>query len=243
MTPVSLRKHRPVLGILGGLPLLCAVAAQALAADSAEQCIVGDRAIGCVSERAIIELTAARKDAGTLKQSVQDKLGSGQCRVFDYGARVQVASAHGNERTQVRLHGEKTLYWIPSSWARPITECEGTRSAAALHQKLGLPDASSQPADADERISSRADARAPAELRWDDADDYDDRYHDDRYDDDRDNDHRYRNERYSDSDNRYDGDHDDGDQSVRDRGRRPPPTLSRPLPSSRYAHRSDPNRQ
>ena len=243
MTPSCARKRHPVLQILGTLALLSAAAAQALAADPTEQCIVGDRAIGCVSERAVIELTAARKDAAALKQSVQDKLASGQCRMFDYGARVQAVTAHGNERTQVRRHGEKTLYWIPASWARPVAECEGAQSAAALHQKLGLPDASSQPADADERISSRADARAPAELRWDDGDDYDDRYHDDRYDDDRDNDHRYRNEGYSDSDNRHDGDHDDGDQSVRDRGRRPPPTLSRPLPSSRYAHRSDPNRQ
>ena len=242
MTPYSARKRHPVLQILGCLPLLSAAAALALAADPTEQCIVGDRAIGCVSERAIIELTTPRKDAAALKQIVRDKLASGQCRMFDYGARVQAVTTQANERTQVRRHGDKTLYWIPASWARPVTECEGAKSAAVLHQKLGLPDAGSQPADADESISSRADARAPAGPGWDDGRYADVRYDDDRYDDDRVNDHRYRNERYSDSDNRYDGDHD-GDQRARDSGRRPPPALSRPLPSSRYAHRSDPNRQ
>jgi len=188
----------------------CALAASAAAPGEGEQCIVGDHAIGCSSERAIVELTMPRKDAGALQRLLQDKLASGQCRLFDYGERVQVTSSQGSERMQIRRPGDKSSYWIAASWARPAADCDGTRSASALHHKLGVPDLPAEPADADdrdpsfaaERVRSFADQRTAPGQYWNDGDEDDDG-----------DDARYSHDR-----------------------RRPPPLASRPLPSSRYAH-------
>jgi hypothetical protein len=217
MARCNLPKRRARLRILCSSAAIFTAAASAATPAAVEQCIVGDGAIGCVSERAIVELTTPRKDAGTLQQLVQDKLASGQCRLFDYGERVQLTSTQGSERTQIRRPGDKASYWIAASWSRPATDCDGTRSAAALHQKLGLPAAHAEQSSADERdpaladervpsfsdarIRSFADERAAPRHHWDDDD-------------------------ASDDDARY---ADDG-------SRRPLPLPSRPLPSSRYAH-------
>ena len=147
-------------------------AAQSVASDPAEQCIVGDHAIGCLSERSIAELTTPHKDAGALQQLVQDKIASGQCRLFEFGERVQVTSAHGSERTQIRRAGDKAPYWIASSWSRPAAECDGVPSAAALHRKLGLPDTPRRFVDDDERIETLSDARQSPAQRWNDDDEF-----------------------------------------------------------------------
>ncbi len=224
--PRTTRPKRPVRARLLLAPVaICAAAARAASQDPADQCIAADHAFGCVSERSIIELTAPRKDAGTLQQLVQDKLASGQCRLLDYGERVQVTSAHGSERTQVRPRGAQASYWIPSSWARPATECEGTPSASALHQKLGLPDERRHEPDDDSRVTTFTDQRTPP-PRWDD----DERPGDARYEARRDA------ERYGYEDRRYE---QDEERYADSRSDRPPPGPSRPLPSSRYAHRCD----
>ena len=195
----------------------CALAAFAASPDPGEQCIVGDHAIGCTSERAIVELTMPRKDAGALQQLVRDKLASGQCRLFDYGERVQVTSTEGSERTQVHVSGDHAAYWIPASWSRPAAECDGTRSAAALHRKLGVADALAQASDAGERGPSFDDGRASA-------------FSDTRV-------RSFADERVA-SQRRWDDDDggDDDERFVDDRARRPPPLPPRALPSSRYAH-------
>ncbi len=235
--PRTTRPKRPVRARLLLAPVaICAAAARAASQDPADHCIAAAHAIGCVSERSIIELTAARKDAGTLQQLVQDKLASGQCRLLDYGERVQVTSTHGSERTQVRPRGAQASYWIPSSWARPATECEGTPSASALHQKLGLPDERRHEPDDDTRVTTFTDQRTPP-PRWDDDDERrGDARHDARRDADRPDGYRRDAERYEYEDRRYEQDEERYADSPSDR---PPPGPSRPLPSSRYAHRCD----
>jgi hypothetical protein len=164
-------------------PLLLCAATHAALADTTEQCIVADHAIGCVSERAIVELTT-RHDGSTLPQLVQDRLASGQCRAFDYGERVRRTASHGDDLVQVRRAGEKAAYWIPAAWSHPASDCADTPTAAALHRKLGLPDTTPQPqpSDEDERIASFAEAYALPPRT--DGDEYgDDRYGDAGYDD------------------------------------------------------------
>lgn len=167
----SILRHRRARRVIAAA-LLTFAAWHACAAepdkDPKDQCIVGDGAIGCASERSLIEITTRRKDANALKELVQGKLASGQCRLFDYGERVQAITAHGTDRTLVRRNGDKTPYWIAASWSRPAAECEGTPTAASLHQKLGLPGAAPQrdPADetaglADARSAPYRDARVP----------------------------------------------------------------------------------
>lgn len=260
-------KRRARLRILCAPIALCGVTALAATPEpSAEQCIVGDHAIGCASERSIIELTTPRKNANGLQELVQDKLASGQCRLFDYGERVQVTSTHGNERTQIRRPGDKTSYWIASSWSRPATECQGTPTASALHQKLGLPDAPKQQADADEGAPSFADERAApsdqplppfanvrtppfsAERAPAFAEDHASPGQRWRDEDDDEDDERIAYDRGSHGppslrsrpsrSSRYDdGDDDDGDEDIAYERERPRPRwASRPLPSSRYAH-------
>ena len=147
----------------------CAATAYAVTQAPSDQCIVGDHAIGCLNERSIIELTTPRKDASTLEQLVQDKLASGECRLLDYGERVQVTSANGSERTQVRRFRDTSSYWIPATWARPATECEGTQTASALHQKLGVPDEPvSHELDEDARVASLPEQRGSPPRRWSD---------------------------------------------------------------------------
>ena len=137
------------------------VATQAVTpAAATDQCIAADRAIGCSSERSLIELITPRKNASAIQELVQDKLASGQCRLLDYGERVTVTTAHGADRLQVRRSADKASYWIASSWARPASECQETKSAAALHQKLGLPDQPGAPDDED-RSAPFADNGTP----------------------------------------------------------------------------------
>jgi hypothetical protein len=192
--------------------------------DPKDQCIVGDGAIGCVSERALIELTVRRKDAGTLRELVRDKLISGQCRLFDYGERVWQITAHGTDRTLVRRSGDKTPYWIAGSWSRPAEECKDTPTAAALHQKLGFP-----------RAQSLANEQEALDER--DRDFSDGRF----FSDERDRDERgFLADRgppgsWSD-DQDDDDDQSDGLDDRRSPYDRPSPHRSRPLPSSRYAH-------
>jgi hypothetical protein len=199
-------------------PLLLCAAAHATPADTTEQCIVADHAIGCRSERAIVELTT-RHD-GTLPQLVQDRLASGQCRAFDYGERVRRTASHGNDLVQVRRPGDKTAYWIPSAWSHPASDCADTPTAAALHKKLGLPDATPWPPEEDERIASFTDQRGlPSRTHGDDYgnDDYgdvDDGYGDARYDDEG-----YRDTGYGDNDRDYSNqDPDDREGAGRDDG-------------------------
>lgn len=185
--------------------------------DPKDQCIASDGAIGCVSERSLIEITTRRKDTGALKELVQDKLASGQCRLFDYGERVLAVTTHDNERTQVRRRGDKTPYWIATSWSRPAVECEGTPTAAALHQKLGLPEAQ-KTATADE--PDFADDRTPS-FREDGAGDRRAFLAD-----------RAPPRDWRGSDRPFDEEAEYGDEDHE----RPPPPRSGPLRSSRYAH-------
>jgi hypothetical protein len=160
------------------------------APGTADQCIVGDRAIGCVSERSIIELTIPRKDAAALRNLVDEKLASGQCRLFAYGERVSLISTKGTERSFVRRPGDKASYWIPSSWSRPASECESNASAATLHRKLGLQEPSLAQTDAEPSNTDLADndAQPYTRSRDDDAgfhEDYDERRFSQIHDDDR----------------------------------------------------------
>lgn len=240
-------KRRSRLRLLSASIVLCAAASHAATPDTHEHCVVADRALGCRSERSLIELTMRYKNPGTLQELVQDKLGAGECRLLAYGERVQVTAQHGSERTQVRRPGDKTSYWIASGWSRPASECADTRSAAALHRKLGLPeDPAALPKD--DRTDSFAD-NPPPPRRWYDAEDDVDDYRRDARDD------QAGDARYDDAGEASDGDGDDDDAIERDndeagygndedrqftrRGRRPPAWRSRPLPSSRYAHRCD----
>jgi hypothetical protein len=140
MTFAKPRKRRPRLRGLCVLPALCAMTANvATAANAPDRCIVTDRAIGCISERATIDLATPRKDAGAMRDLVRQKLESGQCRLFGYGERVYLVSGKDTERTAIHRVGDRTTYWLPASWTRPAGECEANASSASLQAKLGMP--------------------------------------------------------------------------------------------------------
>lgn len=186
-----------VLAALAGM-------APAAAGDPETRCIVGDDAIGCHAETTLVELTGG--DAGALRRLVRDRIDSGQCRLFAYGERVRVTSAH-DERMQFLRPGDRTTWWMPSSWLRPASDCADTPTAAALRHKLGLPEHSA-PAE-DERFDASADERtAQSQDRDDDGVGEPD-----------------------------DGAGDDVEaEPLRRHDRRPAPGPRQPLRSSRYAH-------
>jgi hypothetical protein len=135
------------IGNIGATALLALVPVFCAAADPHDQCIVSDGAIGCISERATIDLAAPRKDAGAIRDVVRQKLDSGQCRRFGYGERVHLISSKGTgvgskdtERNAVRRIGDRTIYWLPASWTRPASECEPHASSATLQAKIGMSD-------------------------------------------------------------------------------------------------------
>ena len=118
---------------------IAGVASAHAASDEPDRCIVADRAIGCVNERSATELMTPRKNNDSVRTLVRQKLQSGQCRLFNYGERVALVSATGNERTEVRRIGDHTTWWLPSSWTQPANQCEADASSATLFAKLGLP--------------------------------------------------------------------------------------------------------
>jgi len=133
------RRGRQLRGLYV-LPALCAMATNmAEAANAPDQCIVTDRAIGCTSERATIDLATPRKDAGAMRDLVRQKLESGQCRLFGYGERVYLVSSKSPDRSAIHRVGDRTTYWLPASWTRPAGECEANASSASLQAKLGMP--------------------------------------------------------------------------------------------------------
>ena len=107
--------------------------------ESPERCIVADRAIGCIDERSVIELTTPRKDVNGVRSLVRQKLATGQCRLFGYGEHVSLLSASTVERTAVRRAGDRAIYWLPASWTQPAEQCEPDMSSTTLFAKLGLP--------------------------------------------------------------------------------------------------------
>ena len=140
MTFAKPSKRRRQLRGLYVLPALCAMAANAATtANAPDQCIVTDRAIGCTSERATIDLATPRKDAGAMRDLVRQKLESGQCRLFGYGERVYLVSSKSPDRSAIHRVGDRTTYWLPASWTRPAGECEANASSASLQAKLGMP--------------------------------------------------------------------------------------------------------
>jgi len=140
MAPARISRRRARLRGLCVIPALCAMATNiAEAANAPDQCIVTDRAIGCTSERATIDLATPRKDAGAMRDLVRQKLESGQCRLFGYGERVYLVSSKSPDRSAIHRVGDRTTYWLPASWTRPAAECEANASSASLQAKLGMP--------------------------------------------------------------------------------------------------------
>jgi hypothetical protein len=139
----------------------------AAASDDSVRCIVGDNAIGCADEAALIRLID-RTDAGTLRRRLQQKLDSGQCRLFAYGERVLAGTAH-DARVQVHGPGERAAWWMPASWSVPATACAETPNVAALQRKLGL-EAPALPIDEQGR-RGLADERGSTSRDWNDDDD------------------------------------------------------------------------
>lgn len=117
---------------------LCAWVSIAAAVDAPDHCIVGDNAIGCRSERTIAQLTAFRGNADSLRETIDEQVASGACRLFAYGERVYSTEVDGKPNASVRRPGDASSYVMPSSWSRPVSECSDTPTAALLEQKLGI---------------------------------------------------------------------------------------------------------
>ena len=131
-------KRRARLRSACALSLVCAATVHA-ESEPPDRCIVADRAIGCVDERSVIELTTPRKNADSVRSRVRHKLASGQCRLFGYGEHVSLISVASGERTAVRRPSDRTIYWLPASWTQPADQCEPDMSPTTLLAKLGLP--------------------------------------------------------------------------------------------------------
>jgi len=118
--------------------VLCVWASAAGAADAPDHCIVGDNAIGCRSERTIAQLTAFRGNADSLRETIDEQVASGACRLFAYGERVYSTEVDGKTNATVRRPGDASTYFMPSSWSRPASECTDMPTAAAMQKKLGV---------------------------------------------------------------------------------------------------------
>jgi len=219
--------------------LIGLVACQAsVAATAGDYCIVGDNAIGCHSEGSLAALTTRYKDPATLRDVVNGKIISGECRFFSYGERVSLVTTHGVDRVSVRRRGDKAAYWMPESWSRPATECEANTSAATLRKKLGLQEpavAQTDASPADEGVADNDEFRTYTRRRDEDSrfhQDYDERFaqmrDDDRFPYPPGERTSFAHGRGGDDDDAIDG--HDGPPPI---ARRP----SRPLPSATYAHR------
>jgi hypothetical protein len=115
------------------------------AVDAPDHCIVGDNAIGCRSERTLAQITNYRGNLDALRDTIDENIASGSCRLFAYGERVYVTAVEGSERNAVRRAGDNESYWMPASWSRPADECTANASAQSLEKKIGM--ASREPAE------------------------------------------------------------------------------------------------
>lgn len=123
----------------GAATALFAFATSALAVGAPDHCIVGDNAIGCRSERTVAMLTGGFRGSGdSLRQQIESQLVSGSCRLFTYGERVYTTDLASALRTAVRRPGDASTYYMPASWARPVSECADTPSASMMERKLGM---------------------------------------------------------------------------------------------------------
>jgi hypothetical protein len=117
----------------------CSIASAAAALDAPDHCIVGDNAIGCRSVRALAMLTDGfRGNGDALHREIESQIDSGTCRLFEYGERVYSTDIEGGLRSAVRRPRDASTWFMPASWSRPASECDGTSTPQALQQKLGL---------------------------------------------------------------------------------------------------------
>lgn len=107
--------------------------------DKPDHCIVGDNAIGCISQAALSEIVDYSGSVKHLRSTIADKLASGACELFDYGERVYVTATEGSDRSSVRRPDESESYWMPSSWSRPASECRANASPELVDKKIGMP--------------------------------------------------------------------------------------------------------
>jgi hypothetical protein len=109
------------------------------AATTPDYCIVGTYVIGCRSEKTIDRMTSLTGESESLRNAIAEAIVSGECRVFSNGERVFASDDPTRPGLKaVRRADEAESWWMPASWARPVSECPRATSRS-VEQKLGMP--------------------------------------------------------------------------------------------------------
>jgi hypothetical protein len=118
---------------------LCAAGSCVAASSAPDHCIVGENAIGCLSQRSVDEITTRVDNPAELRTMIEQKLASGTCELFAYGERVFVTDESDDGQTAVRRPDATDSYWMPSSWSRPASECRKHATQQSVDAKIGMP--------------------------------------------------------------------------------------------------------